>query len=89
MFEGQAPVITSLTNGMTYLIADKEEQKLQLSCTTGNDVRKVFWYINDKFYQAADAKQKIFFSAQSQELKISCTDDKGRNANIKIKVKFI
>ena len=89
MFEGQPPVITSLTNGMTYLVADKEEQKLQLSCTTGNDVHKVFWYINDKFYQAADAKQKIFFSAHAQDLKISCTDDKGRNSNIRIKVKFI
>ena len=88
-FEGQAPVITSLTNGMTYLIADKGEQKFQLACSAGTEVQKVYWYINDKFFAAADAGQKLFFSAPGQDVKISCTDDKGRNCNIRIKVKFI
>jgi penicillin-binding protein 1C len=88
-FQGQAPVITSLTNGMTYLIENKEQQKLQLSCTCSNDVRKVYWYINNKFYAATDANQKMFFSATAPVLKISCSDDKGRNTNIEIKIKFI
>ena len=87
-FQGQPPVITSLTNGMTYLITDKGEQKFQLSCTTGNDVRKVYWYINDKYFAAANAGQKIFFCAATPTIKISCTDDKGRTSNIKILVKF-
>ena len=89
VFKGQAPVITSLTNGMTYLIENKEQQKLLLSCTTANDVHKVYWYINDHFYAATKANEKIFFSAPAKSLKISCTDDKGRNTNIEIKVKFI
>ncbi len=88
-FQGQAPIITSLTNGMTYLIADKGEQKFQLACTTGTDVQKVYWYINDKYYTTASANQKIFFTASTPIIKISCTDDKGRNCNIRIKVKFI
>ena len=86
---GQPPVITSLTNGMTYLVIDKEQQKLQLACTSANDVQKVYWYINDKFFAATHAGQKIFFNATSTVLKISCTDDKGRNTNIEIKVQFI
>jgi len=89
MFQGQPPVITSLTNGMTYLIADKGQQKLQLACNTGSDVQKVYWYINDKFYGEMAAGQKIFFSASTPIIKVSCTDDKGRNTNIEIKVKFI
>jgi penicillin-binding protein 1C len=89
VFKGQAPVITSLTNGMTYLIENKEQQKLQLSCTAANDVHKVYWYINDKFYAVTKANEKMFFSAQTQLMKISCTDDKGRNTNIEIKVRFI
>lgn len=88
-FQGQAPVITSLTNGMTYLITDKEQQKLQLSCTAANDVHKVYWYINDHFFSASEADKKMFFSATAPILKISCTDDKGRNTNIEIKVRFI
>lgn len=88
-FQGEAPIITSLTNGMTYLIADKGEQKFQLACTTGTDVEKVYWYINDKYYAMANSGQKIFFSASTPLVKISCTDDKGRNSSIKITVKFI
>lgn len=89
VFKGQAPVITSLTNGMTYLVENKEQQKLQLACTAANDVHKVYWYINDKFFAETKANQKMFFSAPSPILKISCTDDKGRNTNIEIKVRFI
>ncbi|MBC7553448.1 MAG: penicillin-binding protein 1C, partial [Taibaiella sp.] len=88
-FPGQAPVITSLTNGMTYLIENKEQQKLQLSCIVAGDVKKVYWYINDRFYVASAANEKMFFSANASLLKISCSDDKGRNTNIEIKVKFI
>ena len=88
-FQGEHPVITSLTNGMTYLIMDKGEQKFQLACTAATDVQKVYWYINDKYYATANSGQKLFFSASTPVVKISCTDDKGRNSNIRIKVKFI
>jgi penicillin-binding protein 1C len=89
MFEGTAPAITSLVSGMTYLIMDKGKQQLQLSCTAANDVRKVYWYINNKYYASATVGQKLFFAPNSTNLKISCTDDKGRNADIEIKVRFM
>lgn len=89
MFSGKPPVITSLTNGMTYLIADKDEQKLQLACAAGTEVQKVYWYINNKHYATASPSQKLFFPVSTTTVKISCTDDKGRSANISVKVKFI
>jgi penicillin-binding protein 1C len=88
-FDGAAPVINSLTENMTYIIVDRGSQLLQLGCQTASDVKKVYWYINDRFLSAAPAGEKIFFSPQDPELKISCTDDKGRNADIRVKVKFI
>jgi len=88
-FKGDAPQITSLTNGMTYIVENKEMQKLQLACAAANDVHKVYWYINDKFYATTAAGGKIFFSATSPDIKISCSDDKGRNTDIRIKVQFI
>lgn len=88
-FNGRAPVITSLGNGMVYIIMDKQQQQLALSCSTSNDVSKVYWYINDKFYSAANPAQKILFSPNTSIIKISCADDKGRNTNIEIKVKFV
>ena len=87
--QGRGPVITSLTNDMTYIIENREQQKLQLSCSAASDVHKVYWYINDKFYAAAAANEKLFFKADASVLKISCSDDKGRNSNIEIKVKFM
>lgn len=89
IFDGRAPVINSLTNGMVYIITDKNQQQLQLSCTTANDVEKIYWYINDRFLKSTKVGEKTFFIPLTPEVKISCTDDKGRNANIQIKVKFI
>lgn len=88
-FRGEAPIITSLTNGMTYIVENKEQQKFQLSCAAAGDVHKVHWYINDHFYATTDAGKKLFFSASTPDVKISCSDDKGRNTDIKIKVQFI
>lgn len=89
IFQGHGPVITSLTNGTTYIIENREQQRLQLSCSASGDVHKVYWYINDKFYAAADAGEKVFFKADAALMKISCSDDKGRNSNIEIKIKFM
>lgn len=88
-FDGQAPVITTLQNGMTYLIVDRQKQQLQLGCTTANDVQQVYWYINDKFLASAKRGVPVLFMPQTNVIKISCTDDKGRNAAIEVKVKFL
>ncbi len=89
IFKGNAPAITSPANGMEYFINKKSPEPLQLTCKTANDVSKVFWYINDKFYKSSPAGEKQFFVPQEGEVKISCTDDKGRNRNIKIMVKYV
>lgn len=89
IFEGKAPVITSLTDKLTYLIADKESQELQLCCNASNDVREIYWYVNDKFFGRASPGDKVFFKPAKGTVKISCTDDKGRNSDIRILVKYL
>lgn len=88
-FEGKAPVINSLTRDATYLITDKGKQQLQLGCAAGNDVKTVYWYINDRYFGACAKEEKLLFTPSDNQVKISCTDDKGRNADIRIKVRFI
>lgn len=88
LFDGMAPTITSLQNGMTYLIADKTQQ-LQLACSVGSDVQQVYWYLNDKYLGKTLSGEKLLFTPTEPLLKISCTDDKGRNSCIKIKLNFI
>jgi penicillin-binding protein 1C len=89
LFREEAPVVTSPANGSEYLINRKDPEPLLLRCRVSNDVAKVFWYINDKFYKTDEAGAKEFFVPDEGPVKISCTDDKGRNRNVWIRVKYV
>ena len=89
IFKGNAPMITSPTNGTEYLVSRKNPEPLQLSCKTANDVSRVFWYIDNKFYKSAAAGEKLFFLPTEGPVKISCTDDKGRNKDVRIVVRYV
>jgi len=89
IFKGNAPSITSPSNGSEYLISKKNKEPLQLTCKTATDVSRVFWYINNKFYKACSPGEKQFFVPDEGPVKISCTDDKGRNRDIKIMVRYV
>ncbi|HTR30324.1 MAG TPA: penicillin-binding protein 1C [Puia sp.] len=89
LFREGGPVVVSPANGSEYLINKKDPEPVQLQCKAGNDVGKVYWYINDKFYKGGDAGVKQFFFPTEGPVKISVTDDKGRNRNIWIRVKFV
>ncbi|HMR93218.1 MAG TPA: penicillin-binding transpeptidase domain-containing protein, partial [Chitinophagaceae bacterium] len=88
VFKGNAPVISFPVNGTEYYISRKNPEPLQLVCRTANDVSKVFWYINNRFYKSSHPNEKIFFLPPEGPVRISCTDDKGRNRNITITIKF-
>jgi penicillin-binding protein 1C len=89
IFKGSGPRITSPVNGNEYYINTKDPEPLQLTASAGSDVTKLYWYINDQFYKTTGAKEKQFFVPKEGPVKISCTDDKGRNRNIWIRVKYV
>ncbi len=89
IFYEAGPVIKSPSNGTEYYISKTKPEPLQLQCLTDADVSKVYWYINNRFYKGAQAKEKIFFIPDAGTNKISCTDDKGRNRDIRITVQFV
>jgi penicillin-binding protein 1C len=89
IFKGNGPNITSPLNGNEYFISKNSPEPLQLAASTGNDVSKLYWYVNDQFYKTTSANEKQFFIPGEGPTKISCTDDKGRNRNIWIKVRYV
>lgn len=89
IFKGSVPIITSPSNGSEYLISKKNPEPLQLICKTSADVTKVYWYIDNRFYKVCSAGEKQFFIPTEGPVKISCTDDKGRNTDIRIRVRFV
>lgn len=89
IFKGNGPNINSPVNGTEYLLSKSSPEPLQLIASTSNDVSKLYWYINDQFYKVTASGEKQFFMPGEGPVKISCTDDKGRNRDIWIKVKYI
>lgn len=89
VFTKGAPEIVSPVAGLEYFIDQTDTTEIMLACHTAGDVEKVFWYVNDKFFQSAKPTEKVFFQPQKGKIKISCSDDKGRNTNIYIDVKWI
>lgn len=86
---GSVPRITSLTDGAEYLLIHGRKQELMLTCNAENGVGKVYWYLNDKFYKATAPSEKVFFRPDAGSYKISCSDDRGRNSDVWVKVTFI
>lgn len=82
-----APIITNPNNGSEYYLNQNDTQQMQLVCQTANDVREVYWYINDRLLQKTSANKPVFFMPSLGKLKISCTDDKGRSSSILVMVK--
>jgi len=88
IYDSNAPAITSLTDGMEYMLVKATKQQLMLGCSAENGVRKVFWYIDNRFYKAAGPSDNLFFTPPAGNVKISCSDDKGRNSDIRIVVSY-
>ncbi|MDZ7935113.1 MAG: penicillin-binding protein 1C [Emticicia sp.] len=82
-----APIITNPNNGSEYFLNENDKQQIQLACQTANDVREVYWYINDRLLQKTSANKPVFFTPSLGKVKISCTDDKGRSSSISVVVK--
>jgi len=89
VFAENIPKITSPVNNVDYFVDKTDTTEIKLACNAANDVTKVFWYVNDKFIKSTKPTKSVFYKPKSGKLKISCTDDKGRNANVYITVKMI
>jgi penicillin-binding protein 1C len=89
LMSGQPPVITSPVHENEYLVDVNDSMQIMLGCNAANDVSTVYWYINNKFYRSAPANENLFFQPPEGKVYISCSDDKGRNSDITISVRFI
>ena len=89
VFKDEKPQILSPRSEFEYLISKKDPEPLQLQCRAGNDVSKIYWYVDNRFYKTSDVNTPVFFLPEEGPVKISCTDDKGRNKDVWIRVKYV
>jgi penicillin-binding protein 1C len=88
-FKAQGPAILEPRAGNEYLLSIKNPEPLLLKCKAGNGVSRVYWYVNDQLLQSAAASTPVYFVPETGILKISCTDDNGRNTSIRIRVSYV
>lgn len=89
VFSSNTLKIISPQPNLEYLVFKNEGSQILLQAECSADVRKLYWFINDKFYKSAGIHDKVFFNPPKGKVKISCSDDKGRNTDIYITVNFI
>lgn len=89
IFREDGPLVLSPQAGAEYLVSKLNPQPLQLRCKTAGDVGRIYWYIDNKFFRSADAHAPQYFTPSEGRVKISCTDDKGRNKDLWITVKYV
>ncbi|HRE51665.1 MAG TPA: penicillin-binding protein 1C [Flavitalea sp.] len=89
IFRDGQPAILSPRNGSEYLISRKNPEPLQLKCRPGSDAEKIYWHINNRFYKVSQPNDVQFFIPEEGPVKISCTDDKGRNKDIWIRIRYV
>ncbi len=88
IFRSGVPVIQHPVSGNRYYLSSSNPEPLLLKAAVEADVGRVYWYINNRFYQSASPSTGIFFIPEAGSVKISCTDDKGRNRDIIIDVQY-
>lgn len=89
IFTEDAPIITSPQNNLEYLVMEEDSNAIMLSCQVGAEVHTVYWYVNDHFIGSAVPNEAVFYQLPPGMVKISCSDDKGRNTHIDVMVRYV
>jgi penicillin-binding protein 1C len=88
LLDGAKPKITSPIDNNEYFVNVLDSMQILLSSHVANDVNRIYWYINYKFYKEVSAGERLFFVPGEGKNDITCTDDKGRSTDIRIFVKY-
>ena len=89
IFQNNAPIITSPVAGIEYLVDKSDSLQMLLKCNVANDVEKVYWYIDNRYYGTIDPRKNLFFTPKDGKVNVSCTDDKGRTSKVGFVVKLV
>ncbi len=87
-FTGKGLKIISPSKDYEYYIEEKSEEGIMLQAVSETGSSKQFWYVNDRYFKTSRPGQNVFYKPGKGKIKISCIDDKGREADVMITVKY-
>ncbi len=89
VFPNQGLEIISPVDRLEYYVDANDEKQIQLKAQSPSNATKYYWYINDEFFKAVSRNEELYFTPSEGKIKISCSDDRGRNQDIMISVKKV
>ncbi len=87
-FTEGGPRILSPSENYEYYLEKNSKQEILLLAASDSRVKTHYWYVNEKFFKKTKPGERIFFIPESNKLKITCLDDKGRDETIRVSVKY-
>ena len=80
---GLLPVIRSPQTRLAYALqrGNGETVKVPLAAVVDPDVKKLFWFINDRFVGSSEPSHPFFWPAESGNHSVRVVDDSGRSAS--------
>jgi penicillin-binding protein 1C len=87
-FSEAGPRILSPTEDYEYFIEENSNQEIVLLAASDGRVNTHYWFVNDAYFAKTKPGEKIFLKPETEELKITCLDDKGRDESIKVSIKY-
>ena len=82
-------LIISPLDQTEYLLNELEPEPIALKCIAPDGVKWVYWAVNNKPLKKCEPGKTLFYMPEEGQLKISCSDDQGRNTDIHISVKKV
>jgi len=87
-FSEAGPRILSPTEDYEYFIEENSNQEIVLLAASDGRVNTHYWFVNDAYFAKTKPGEKIFLKPETEELTITCLDDKGRDESIKVSIKY-
>jgi penicillin-binding protein 1C len=86
---GGAPVVRSPSADYIYQIRrgiPLEYQKICLEAAAGNDVQRLYWFIDGEFYGQTKPGERLFYIPEPGCHRVICQDDRGRSTEVKLEI---
>lgn len=89
LLPGGAPVMRSPSSDYVYQIRrgiPLEYQKICFEAAAGNDVQRLYWFINGELYGHTKPGERLFYVPQPGRHQVICQDDRGRSTEVKLEI---
>ncbi|MFI5237943.1 MAG: penicillin-binding protein 1C, partial [Ignavibacteriales bacterium] len=87
-FTSEGPKILSPSADYEYFLEKDSDQEILLMAASDSRVKMHYWYVNEKFIKKSKPGERVFLIPKEKELTITCLDDRGRDGNVKVTVKY-